>query len=117
MILRAHLQAHNWALNIKKEAFDKKEKIPNAIELHRELNKLKKTDVPWMYESSKTSPQNALRDCDRAFQNFFTRCKKKSKVRRDFLNSNLRKMRNNHLDWTELFRLNLIILNYRELEN
>ena len=67
--------AYNWALNIKKEAFDKKEKIPNAIELHRELNKLKKTDIPWMYESSKTSPQNALRDCDKAFQNFFTRCK------------------------------------------
>jgi putative transposase len=36
--------AFNWALNIKKEAFDKKDKIPNAIELHRELNKLKKTD-------------------------------------------------------------------------
>jgi putative transposase len=32
--------AYNWALNIKKEAFDKKEKIPNAIELHRELNKI-----------------------------------------------------------------------------
>ena len=76
--------AFNWALNIKKEAFDKKEKIPNAIELHRELNKLKKTDIPWMYESSKTSPQNALRDCDRAFQNFFTRCKKKVKGKKGF---------------------------------
>lgn len=76
--------AFNWALNIKKAAFDKKERIPNAIELHRELNKLKKTDIPWMYESSKTSPQNALRDCDRAFQNFFTRCKKKVKGKKGF---------------------------------
>ena len=33
--------AYNWALQKKKEAFDKKEKIPNNIELHRELNKLK----------------------------------------------------------------------------
>ncbi len=59
--------AYNWALAKKKESFDKKEKIPNAIELHRELNRLKQSDVPWMYNSSKTSPQNALRDCDKAF--------------------------------------------------
>ena len=71
--------AYNWALAKKKESFDKKEKIPNAIELHKELNKLKQTDIPWMYNSSKTSPQNALIDCDKAFQNFFIRCKKKDK--------------------------------------
>ncbi len=73
--------AFNWALSKKKEAFDKKEKIPNAIELHRELNKLKQSDVPWMYNSSKTAPQNALRDCDKAFKNFFDRCKKKVKAK------------------------------------
>ena len=76
--------AYNWALAKKKESFDKKEKIPNAIELHRELNKLKQSDVPWMYRSSKTSPQNALRDWDKAFQNFFTRCKKKVKGKKGF---------------------------------
>jgi putative transposase len=76
--------AYNWALAKKKERFDKKEKIPNAIELHRELNKLKQSEVPWMYDSSKTSPQNALRDCDKAFQNFFTRCKKKVKGKKGF---------------------------------
>jgi len=76
--------AYNWALAKKKEQFDKKEKIPNAIELHRELNKLKQTDIPWMYQSSKTSPQNALRDCDSAFKNFFTRCKKKVKGKKGF---------------------------------
>lgn len=76
--------AYNWALAKKKEAFEKKEKIPNAIELHRELNKLKQTDYPWFYASSKSSPQNALRDCDKAFQNFFTRCKKKVKGKKGF---------------------------------
>ena len=69
--------AFNWALNKKKEAFDRKEKIPNAMDLHKELVRLKKSEIPWMYDSSKCSPQNALRDCDQAFQNFFTRCKKK----------------------------------------
>ena len=37
-----------------------------------------------MYQSSKTSPQNALRDCDKAFQNFFVRCKKKVKGKKGF---------------------------------
>lgn len=71
--------AFNWGLNIKKKAFEKKEKIPTAIDLHRELNKLKKTDIPWMYNSSKAAPQEALRDCDKAFQNFFREIKKKNK--------------------------------------
>lgn len=38
----------NWGLSEKKKAFDAKQKIPNAIELHRRLNALKKTDFPWM---------------------------------------------------------------------
>ena len=76
--------AYNWALAKKKESFDKKEKIPNSIELHRELNKLKQSEIPWMYKSSKSSPQNSLRDCDKAFQNFFTRCKKKVNGKKGF---------------------------------
>lgn len=69
--------AYNWGLNEKKKAFDAKQKIPNAIELHRRLNALKPTDFPWMYEVSKCSPQEALRNLDRAFDNFFRRCKAK----------------------------------------
>jgi len=37
-----------------------------------------------MYYSSKSAPQNALRDCDKAFKNFFTRCKKKIKGKKGF---------------------------------
>lgn len=69
--------AFNWALDIKKKAMESKIKIPNAIELHRRLNKLKQTDLPWMYEVSKCSPQEALKNCDNAFNNFFRRCKQK----------------------------------------
>src|SRR5258708_27987130 len=43
--------------------------------LHRELNTLKKTEVPWMYEVSKCAPQEALRNLDRAFDGFFRRGK------------------------------------------
>ena len=79
--------AYNYALNIKKDKFDKKEKIPNNIELHREINKLKGTEtLSWAYENgiSKCSFQEALRDCDKAFSNFFTRCKKKNVKQKGF---------------------------------
>lgn len=51
----------------------RKEKLskPNAIQLHKELNSRKKEDFPWMYEVSKCSPQEALRDLEKAFKNFF----------------------------------------------
>jgi len=76
--------AYNWALNLKKLAFDNKTKIPNSIELQRELNKLKKTELPWMYEVSKCSPQGALRNLDIAFTNFFRKCKQKVKGKKGF---------------------------------
>lgn len=76
--------SYNWALEIKKKAFESKIKIPNNIDLHRQINVLKKTDYPFLYLSSKTCVQNALRDCDKAFQNFFTRCKKKVKGKKGF---------------------------------
>jgi len=69
--------AYNWALNRKIENYKATGKSPGAMALHRELNILKKTDVPWMYEVSKAAPQEALRDLDRAYQNFFRRCKGK----------------------------------------
>lgn len=85
--------AWNWGLGRKIEAWDVRKaalaagvdkadapKVPTAIGLHRELNKLKKIPVedggvPWMYEVSKCAPQEALRDLDLAFQNFFRRVK------------------------------------------
>ena len=90
--------AYNWALSKKKSAFDKKEHIPSAIDLHKELNILKKTEISWMYLSSKSSPQNALRDCDKHFKIFLLVVKNKLKEIKDFLNLSQRKMRNNHLD-------------------
>lgn len=76
--------AYNWALEIKKKAMEAKEDIPTAMELHRRLNELKKSELPWMYEVSKCSPQEALRNCDLAFKNFFRKCKKKIKGKKGF---------------------------------
>ena len=73
--------AYNWGLACKKEAFANGEKTPTAIDLHRELNVLKKSELSWMYEVSKCAPQEALRDLDQAFVHFFRRVKEKRKSR------------------------------------
>jgi putative transposase len=69
--------AYNWGLQRKQEAYRTTGKSPSAIDLHRELNVLKQTAVPWMYAVSKCAPQEALRNLDRAFDGFFRRAKLK----------------------------------------
>jgi putative transposase len=67
--------AYNWGLARKQEAYKATGTSPSAIDLHRELNALKKTALSWMYEVSKCAPQEALRNLDTAFAHFFRRCR------------------------------------------
>jgi putative transposase len=69
--------AYNWSLARKLEAYRNGGKIPSAIDLHRELNVLKQGELSWMYEVSKCAPQEALRNLDQAYANFFRRVKEK----------------------------------------
>jgi IS605 OrfB family transposase len=68
--------AYNWGLRRKQETYAATGKSASAMELHRELNTLKNTEVPWMYAVSKCAPQEALRNLDRAFDGFFRRVKR-----------------------------------------
>lgn len=70
---------YNWGLQRKITEYAKTKKAPTAIDLHRELNHLKKTEFPWMYEVSKCAPQEALRNLDQAFRHFFRRVQKGEK--------------------------------------
>jgi putative transposase len=69
--------AYNWGLRRYQEEYVKGAKTPTAMSLHKELNEKKKTDFPWMYEVSKCAPQEALRNLEQAFKNFFNNVKKK----------------------------------------
>ncbi len=69
--------AYNWGLKRKQEAYQATKRSPSAIDLHRELNALKKTDLAWLYNVSKCAPQEALRNLDRAFAHYFRRCQLK----------------------------------------
>jgi hypothetical protein len=39
--------AYNWGLQVKQERYRATKKSPTAIDLHWELNALKKTEAPW----------------------------------------------------------------------
>ncbi len=71
--------AYNWGLRRYQEEYAAGRKSPTAIDLHKELNAKKKTDFPWMYDVSKCAPQEALRNLEKAFKNFFNNVKRRSK--------------------------------------
>ncbi len=65
--------AYNWGLKRKQEVYKATGRTITAIDLHREINALKQTEFPWLYEVSKCVPQEAFRDLDNAFKHFFRR--------------------------------------------
>ncbi len=71
---------YNWGLALRIELYEKSQKSTNAIEQHKLLNSLKLSNFSWMYEVSKCAPQEALRDLDKAFKNFFRGLKQTQKV-------------------------------------
>src|SRR5258708_20110244 len=60
-------------LKRKQEVYQTTGRNISAMELHRELNQLKQSELPWLYECSKCAPQEALRDLDVAYTNSFRR--------------------------------------------
>ncbi len=76
--------AYNWGLERKIEAWKNGEKVPSAMDLHREWNVWKRENAPWALESSKCCGQEAFRNLDRAYANFFRRCKSKAKGKKGF---------------------------------
>lgn len=69
--------AYNFGLARSQEAYRTTGKRPSAMELHKELNALKPTAYPWMYDVSKCAPQEALRDLEQAYKHFYRKLKLK----------------------------------------
>ena len=69
----------NWGLAQRIELYSTSKQSTDAMKQHKVLNALKKSDFPWMYEVSKCAAQEALRDLDRAYKNFFRKNKKSNK--------------------------------------
>ena len=74
--------AWNWALARRIELYNNntgKQQFTFAMDQHRELVVLKKTEFSWMYEVSKSVPQESLRDLDKAYDDMFKRIKNREK--------------------------------------
>jgi len=48
--------AYNWGLAQRIALYNREKQSTTAITQHKELNRLKKTELPWMYEVSKCAP-------------------------------------------------------------
>jgi len=62
--------AYNWGLVRCREALARGERIPSAMDLHKEWNTWKRENAPWWVEVSKCAPQEAFRDLERAVHNW-----------------------------------------------
>ena len=71
--------AYNWGLGRRIKEYKKTGKSSSAITQHKQLNVLKATEFPWMYEVSKCAPQEALQNLDCAYKAFFRRVKQGKK--------------------------------------
>ena len=62
--------SYNWGLAEWKKQYESGEK-PSEISLRKKLNKIKKTEFPWMQEVTKVAPQQAIKNLGSAFNRFF----------------------------------------------
>ncbi|MEB3339668.1 transposase [Okeania sp.] len=96
--------AYNWGLATCIAEYKSTKKRPSAITLHKRLVAEVKSENPWYYEVSKCSPQQALRDLDRAFKNFLTvpkhgfpNFKKKGKKDSFYLEGSIKILKGNYI--------------------
>lgn len=106
---------YNWGLGKRIDSYKNTGKTPNAIEQNRELNVLKKTTHLWIREVSKWAPQNALRDLDWAFTNFFAELKRELR-RKAYPDSSPAKTGLDHLDSASLYEYLKIAYNFLKSE-
>lgn len=82
--------SYNWALSKWSEMY-KNGETPSAYSLIKIQNKIKKTETPFFLEVSKTAPQYAIHNLEKAFKNFlnknaeYPKFKKKGKSKDSFV--------------------------------
>lgn len=73
--------AYNWALNRWNEKYKSGESIKRNT-LRKELTDIKRERFPWMMEVSKSSPQYAIANLEKAFSGFFNKKAKYPKFKK-----------------------------------
>lgn len=70
--------AYNWGLSRWSEQYEAYKRgecdtRPSQLSIRRDLNAIKRQEFPWMMESTKCAPQEALINLGKAFDNFFNK--------------------------------------------
>ena len=81
--------AYNWALAEWTRQYQNGEK-PSEAALRRQLNQLKPTDYPWMFEVPKAAPQQAIKNLGDAFKRFFQRTSAYPRFKKKFVDDSFR---------------------------
>src|SRR2546421_784590 len=69
--------SYNYGLARKQEVYKESKQFISAIDLQKELTARKHSDLPWLRGMSKWIVQNALRDLETAYTNFFRRLRER----------------------------------------
>jgi len=81
--------SYNWALAKWQELYEAGEKT-SEISLRKQLNSIKRVEFPWMYEVSKTCPQQAIKNLGNAFSRFFKKTSKYPKFKKKGIHDSFR---------------------------
>ena len=77
--------AYNWTLNKQLEAFNNDQKFISEGELRKEFTKFKKdmksNGEDWLYEIPNNATKQAIKDCFRAYKNFFNKKSQRPKFK------------------------------------
>lgn len=77
--------AYNWTLNKQLEAFNNGQKFISEGELRKEFTKFKKdmksNGEDWLYEIPNNATKQAIKDCFRAYKNFFNKKSQRPKFK------------------------------------
>ena len=75
--------AYNWGLAEKRAAYERGDKTPSCIDLDKRITQMKRTsEFAWLYEVSRYSYGDALRNLDKAYKRFFNKTAKKPVFKR-----------------------------------
>jgi putative transposase len=64
--------AHNWGLKRKQEVYQTTGRRISAMELHRELNRRKQSELPWMYARQQVRSTRGSAGFGRGFHQFLS---------------------------------------------
>ncbi len=74
--------AYNWANAIVLKCLEENQKVPSAIDLHKQLITEVKSINPWYYETNKNVPQKAVSDLRTAWDRCFKKISKQPRFKK-----------------------------------